>query len=289
MDLIKDFFHNFYYYTIDILPYFLVAVLITSIFQGFTKLSWLKALLKEEKTAPIYTGFLGGLLPLCSCSMLPVANLINSLSKNYAPVLSFLIIAPVISPVTLLLTYGYFGLTMTLARLIGTFLFAFLFAYLMGILFKKPKGIPLLMGASQQEKGIRLFFYHIKDNLFGIGKYLFLGIFIASLIKTFFPAELVKSIAGSFVSYPLMSLVAIPVYVCSGEEVPIAKALKDIGFTSGNALVFMLSGTGVCMPTIIATLKFLPKGLVLSYLIFWFLFSVIMGVIYDFILWNLLV
>ncbi|MFN3599047.1 MAG: permease [Aquificaceae bacterium] len=289
MDLIKGFFHNFYYYTVDILPYFLMAVLITSIFQGFTKLSWLKALLKKEKTAPIYTGFLGGLLPLCSCSMLPVANLINSLSKNYAPVISFLIIAPVISPVTLLLTYGYFGLTMTLARLIGTFFFAFLFAYLIGILFKKPKGIPLLMGASQQEEGIRLFFYYVKDNLFGIGKYLLLGIFIASLIKTFFPVELVKSIAGSLVSYPLMSLVAIPVYVCSGEEVPIAKALRDIGFTSGNALVFMLSGTGVCIPTIIATLKFLPKGLVLFYLIFWFLFSMIMGVIYDFILWNFLV
>lgn len=289
MELIKGFLYNFYTYSVDILPYFLASVIITSILQGFTKLTWLRSLLKKEKTAPIYTGFLGGLLPLCSCSMLPVVNLINSMSKNYAPVLSFLIIAPVISPVTLLLTYGYFGLTMTLIRLTGTLFFAFLFAYLMAILFEKPKGIPLLMGGYQQERSIRLFFYHIKENLIGIGKYLLLGIFIASLIKTFFPMQLVRSIAGSFASYPLMSLVALPIYVCSGEEVPIAKALKDIGFTSGNALVFMLGGTGICMPTIIATLKFLPKGLVFSYLIFWFLFSIIMGIFYDYVFWKFLV
>ena len=71
--------------------------------------------------------------------MLPVANLINSMSKSYAPVLSFLIIAPVISPVTLLLTYGYFGLSMTLVRLIGTFIFAISFAYLVSFFFTKPK------------------------------------------------------------------------------------------------------------------------------------------------------
>ncbi|MFN7065770.1 MAG: permease [Aquificaceae bacterium] len=286
MDIIKGFLQSFYTYTVDILPYFLIAVFITSIFQGFTKLSWLKALLKREKTSALYTGFLGGLLPLCSCSMLPVANLINSMSKTYAPVLSFLIIAPVISPVTLLLTYGYFGLTMTFVRLFGTFLFAILFAYLISALFEKPKGLPLMMGGAKREWGMDLFFYHLKDNLLGIGKYLLLGIFIAALIKTFIPIQLVKSIAGSLISYPLIAIVSVPIYVCSGEEVPIAKALKDVGFSWGHALVFMLGGTGVCMPTILAILKFLPKGLVISYVIFWLLFSVFMGAFYDFLLYN---
>ena len=174
---------------------------------GFTKLSWLKVILKKEKVAPVYTGILGGLLPLCSCSMLPVANLINSMSKSYAPVLSFLIIAPVISPVTLLLTYGYFGLSMTLVRLIGTFIFAISFAYLVSFFFTKPKTLPIMMGGDGKSKNSKLFFYILKDNLFGIGKYLFLGIFIASLIKVFVPASLIKPIAGSIFSYPLISFI----------------------------------------------------------------------------------
>ena len=289
MDLLKIFLRSFYDYTVDILPYFLISVFITSLLQGFTSLNWLKVILKRGKTSAIYTGILGGLLPLCSCSMLPVANLINSMSKSYTPVLSFLVIAPIISPVTLLLTYGYFGLGMTLVRLIGTFFFALIFAYLMAIIFVKPMGLPFAIGGAKQNRSLSLFFYYLRDNLLGIGKYLFLGILIASLIKTLVPVHIVKSIAGSFISYPLISFMAVPVYVCSGEEVPIAKALKDIGFTLGNSLTFMLGSTGICIPTVLATLKFLPKALVLSYIIFWLLFSIAMGIFYDYIFWKFFV
>lgn len=285
MHLLTDFLKTFYDYTVDIIPYFLIALVITSLLQSFTKLRWLKAILKKEKVAPIYTGVLGGLLPLCSCSMLPVANLINSMSKSYAPVLSFLIIAPVISPVTLLLTYGYFGLSMTLVRLIGTFIFALSFAYLVSFFFTKPKTLPIMMGG--QDKNSKLFLYILKENLFGIGKYLFLGIFIASLIKVLVPASLIRPIAGSIFSYPLISFMSVPIYVCSGEEVPIAKALKEVGFTWGNALTFMLGGTGICMPTILAVMKFLPKALVLAYVVFWLIFSMTMGFLYDLFFWRL--
>lgn len=218
--------------------------------------------------------------------MLPVANLINSMSKSYAPVLSFLIIAPVISPVTLLLTYGYFGLSMTLVRLIGTFIFAISFAYLVSFFFTKPKTLPIMMGGDGKSKNSKLFFYILKDNLFGIGKYLFLGIFIASLIKVLVPASLIKPIAGSLFSYPLISFMSVPIYVCSGEEVPIAKALKEVGFTWGNALTFMLGGTGIYMPTILAVMKFLPKALVFAYVVFWLIFSMVMGILYDIIFWS---
>lgn len=287
MNFFVDLLRTFYGYTVDIVPYFLLAVLITSLLQSFTKLSWLKALLRKEMTAPIYTSFLGGLLPVCSCSMLPIANLINSMSKGYAPVLSFLIVAPVISPVTILLTYGYFGLTMTLVRLIGTFSFALAFAYLMNLIFIKPKAIPIMMGEDKQTKSSKLFLYLLKDNLLGIGKYLFLGILIASFIKVLIPVDLVKPIAGGFLSYILLSFISVPIYVCSGEEVPIAKALGEVGFTWGNALTFMLGGTGICVPTLLAVMKFLPKVLVFAYVAFWLFFSMIMGFLYDILFWKL--
>ncbi len=286
MDLFEKFFSSLRDYTLDILPYFIVAVLITSLLQGFTSLSWLRAFLKKGKTAPVYTGILGGLLPLCSCSMLPVANLINSMSKSYAPVLSFLIVAPVVSPITLTLTYGYFGASMTTFRLFGTLFFAIAFAYLMDLFFKKPGSLPLSLGGASKN-GWKSFSIYLKDNLFGIGKYLLLGIVIASLIKTLIPKDLIKPIAGSFLSYPLLSFISVPIYVCSGEEVPIARAIRDIGFSSGASLTFMLGGTGICLPTILASFKFLPKGLVVAYAVFWLFFSTIMGVVYDTLLWKI--
>ncbi|MCS7170883.1 MAG: permease [Aquificaceae bacterium] len=285
MDFLEVFLRAFIDYLMDITPYFLIAVLITSFLQGFTKLSWLRSILKNQNTAPVYTGLIGGLLPLCSCSMLPVANLINSLSKSYAPVLSFLVVAPIISPVTILLTYGYFGWSMTFMRIFGTMLFALLFAYTASFLVKKPKGIPMAFG-NAGGSGLSSFTTHFRNNLLGIGKYLLLGIFIASLIKTLLPPSLVRPIAGSLLSYFFIAFVSVPIYVCSGEEVPIAKALRDVGFTYGNSFTFMLGGTGICMPTILATLKFLPKVLVAFYVFFWILFSIAMGIFYDMIFWK---
>ncbi|MCS7262786.1 MAG: permease [Aquificaceae bacterium] len=279
MRFLTDFAETFYQYSLDIFPYFLLAVIVTSFLQSYAKLSWLKGLLRQERGAPLYTALLGGLLPLCSCSMLPLANLINSLSRSYAPVLSFLVVAPVVSPVTLLLTYGYFGLSVTFWRLFGTLLFALLFAYAMGALFRKPTGIPLSVGGGAPGEG-RVLAY-LKSNLVGIGKYLLLGIFIASLIKSLFPPSFFSPLAGSLFSYLFLSLTSVPLYMCSGEEVPIARALREMGFSEGRALSFMLGGTGVCLPTVLATLKFLPKGLVLAYVLFWVLFSIAMGLFYD--------
>ncbi|MCX8075989.1 MAG: permease [Aquificaceae bacterium] len=287
MSVFLKFFQSFYDYTVDILPYFLLAVVITSILQGFTNLTWLRRALRDEKTAPVYTGIIAGILPLCSCSMLPVANLINGLSRTYAPVISFLVVAPVVSPLTLLLTYGYFGLPMTLLRLFGTLFFALLFAYLVVLFFKKPRFIPLTIGGGLENKGWKRFLDYFKENFLGIGKYLLLGIFIASLIKTIVPTSLIAPVTNSVLSYPLLSLFSIPIYVCSGEEVPIAKALEEIGFSKGSTFTFMLGGTGVCIPTVLATLKFLPRGLVATYLLFWVIFSMAMGAFYDFVFWKL--
>lgn len=287
--LLRDYVYSLYHYSAEIIPYFLVAVVITSLLQGYTDMGWLRGIVKREKTAPLYTGLMAGVLPLCSCSMLPMANLINSLSRSYAPVLSFLIIAPVISPVTLILTYGYFGLSMTLLRLVGTFVFALAFAYLAGHLFRKHMSLPLYSGQAKGSSVSGSFMVYLRENTLGIGKYLVIGIFIAAAIKTFVPQNLIAPLAGSIFSYPIISFLSVPVYVCSGEEVPIAKALKEIGFTGGNSLTFMLGGSGLCIPTILATLKFLPPKLVFSYFTFWVFFSILMGMLYDFVFWNFLV
>lgn len=282
MHLVREFLNNFYIYLSDIIPYFIFAVFITSIFHALTRLSWLKIILKREKMAPLYTGLTGSILPFCSCSMLPILNLINNMSKNYAPTLSFLILSPVISPVSTILTYGYFGLSITIFRIIGAMLFTMLFAYMSVFFFKKPRGLPTVIGEERKNNGWKNFFNYFKENFIDIGRYILLGIFIASFIKTLLPLNhLISYISGGIISYLLLALISIPTYVCSGEEIPIAKSLVDTGFTSGDALTFMLASTGICLPTLIASIKFLPKGLIISYAILWLFFCVGLGFLYD--------
>ncbi len=282
MHFITEFFHVFSEYLLDILPYFLLALFITSFIQAYVNLSWFNRLMGRALLAPVLAGILGGILPLCSCSMIPVALMINSWSRSYGPVVSFMIVEPVVSPVTVILTYGFFGWKMALVRILGTFTFALIAAYSIHFLFKKDKPLPLSMSHRRAEKSKRtLFSKSFLSNLKFLGKYILLGIIIATVIRVSIPSQWASYVSGTFLSYPLIALISIPIYVCSGEDIPIAKALLEVGFTQGNTLTFMLASSGICLPTILAAMCFLPKILILLYIIYWFLLATSVGFMYD--------
>ncbi|MEN3034463.1 MAG: permease [Aquificaceae bacterium] len=272
-----EFFVNFYIYVKEMTIPFLIGITVSSFLQVFNAGVFIRKPLKSPYFGPIYAGFIAGALPLCSCSMIPFAYLINSLSRSYAPTMAFLIVAPIVSPLTIFLTYGYFDLKMTAFRLFGTFIFALSFSYFVGLVFKKPPVLPAFYRGQNGKKFYKIFL----DNLIGIGKYLVIGVLIAAILKTLIKPEQVLFLSKSSFSYLAMSLISTPVYVCSGEEVPIAKAISEIGFSQGSALSFMLGAAGVCIPTFVGVLKFLPKRLVFTYAVFWVFFSAFMGFLYD--------
>lgn len=284
---LESFARNFYEYVRDIFPYFLLATFISALIQVYVNLSWIKRFMKNSYLASVFTGAIGGLLPVCSCSMIPVSLMINSLSKSYAPVVSFLMVAPVVSPITVFLTYALFGVNVAIFRVVVTFIFALFTAYVVDKLFKKPSQIPLgAFSRGNVENKFKLFLNHFLGTFKLTGKYVLIGIAIAAFIKVVVPSTWVAYVSKTLLSYPLISILSIPIYVCSGEEVPIAKALVELGFTQGNALTFMLASSGICLPTITATLSFLPKGVVFLYVTSWFLLSTVIGLFYDYVIFN---
>ena len=280
MELLK----NFYSYLAEIIPFFILAVFISALLKTTVKPSLFLKILSNRVYAPVLTALLGGVMPLCSCSMIPLANFINSYSKGYGPVIAFLVTAPTLSPVILLLTYGLFGWEVSLYRLFASLLFALSLALIADYVHKKPITLRL-SSYTEKPKKISTFFEGLKDQL-PVVKYLLIGIFIASIVKTYIPPQLVASISQSPLVYPLISLVAIPIYVCSGEDVVLGKAILDVGFTTGQAMTFMLSSSGVCLPTIFAVMSFLPKRIVVLYTTGWFLFSIVTGFAYDILFYK---
>jgi len=273
-----EFFKNFYSYLVEIVPFFVLAVFVSAFLKATVKPSLFLGFLSKRHSAPIFTALLGAVAPMCSCSMLPFANFINSYSKGYGPVLAFLITAPTLSPVILLLTYGLFGLDVSIYRLVGSLAYALLVAFAVGYFFKKPPTLQMKMKEDSSKRSA--FLEGLREQL-PVVKYLLIGIAIASLIKTYTPAWLAVSLSKTPLAYPLISLVAVPIYVCSGEDVVLGRAMMDVGFTTGQAITFMLGSSGVCLPTIFALFSFLPKRVVFAYSAGWFIFSIITGLIYD--------
>jgi uncharacterized membrane protein YraQ (UPF0718 family) len=273
-----EFFKNFYSYLVEIVPLFVLAMFVSAFLKAMVKPSLFLRFLSKRRSAPIFTALLGAVAPMCSCSMLPFANFINSYSKGYGPVLAFLITAPTLSPVILLLTYGLFGLDVSMYRLVGSLAYALLVAFAVGYFFKKPPTLQMKMRENSSKRSA--FLEGLREQL-PVVKYLLIGIAIASLIKTFVPTSLAASLSKTPLAYPLISLVAVPIYVCSGEDVVLGRAMVDVGFTTGQAITFMLGSSGVCLPTIFALFSFLPKRVVFAYSGGWFMFSILTGLIYD--------
>jgi len=273
-----EFFKNFYSYLVEIVPFFVLAMFVSAFLKAMVKPSLFLKFLSKRHSAPIFTALLGAVSPMCSCSMLPFANFINSYSKGYGPVLAFLITAPTLSPVILVLTYGLFGLDVSIYRLVGSLAYALLVAYAVEYFFKKPPTLQMKIRDSSSKRSA--FLEGLREQL-PVVKYLLIGIAIASLIKTFTPTWLTASLSKTPLAYPLISLVAVPIYVCSGEDVVLGRAMVDVGFTTGQAMTFMLGSTGVCLPTIFALFSFLPKKVVFAYSAGWFIFSILTGLIYD--------
>ncbi|RLJ71380.1 hypothetical protein BCF55_1682 [Hydrogenivirga caldilitoris] len=278
-----EFLKVFWDYTLDVLPYFLLAALAGATLQTFVGDRFLSRKLLSSPLAPFFAAMLGATVPVCSCSMIPIARAIDSLSgKSYAPVVAFLVTAPVLSPVVLVLTAGMLGMEMTLFRVAFPLLYAMSIAYLSSLVFKKHLSLPLFQGSGSRVNSKHLFVRNLRSLLFSTGKYLLLGLAIAALIKVLTPPNLIASFSGSILSYPLISLLSVPVYVCSGEEVPIGRSLRDMGMSDGQVLTFMLASSGICIPTIAALFSFLPRKLVLLYTLSWFVFATLVGMIVDF-------
>ncbi len=281
MELIYSFINKFIHYSIDILPYFFLASIFGAVVQVYLNFGLIRKYLSRKFLSPIFTAVFGASAPVCSCSMIPVAQTINSLSKGYSPAFSFLISAPILSPVIFFLMLGMFGWELTVFRFVFGFIFAVLTGYIVDFLFKKPPSLPMFSSGASNLSKWQLFKKAFKDIFFSTGKFVLIGITIASFVSAVIPQSVVSKFAQLPFSYLLITVASIPVYVCSGEEIPIARSFVDLGLSYGQALTFMIASAGICIPTISAVMKLFPKWLSIFYITVWFIGSILGGVIFD--------
>ena len=283
-EILKDFFYKFFIYSKEVIPFFFIASIIGALIQTYLKLSYVKKFINNKILSPIISALFGASAPVCSCSMIPIAQTINSFSKYYSPVIAFLIAAPALSPVIFFLMLGMFDLKLTVYRFIFGIALAIIGGIIADYIFKKPRMLGLLTSSQIENKTN---FEKFKDNFKSIfidtGKYVLIGLIIASLLSVLIPSSIISRFADLPLSYILIAIISIPLYMSAGEEIPIGKSLLELGLTEGQVLTFMFAGSGICIPTIMATIKFFPKKLVYYYVAVWFIGSIIAGVSYDLI------
>jgi len=84
---------------------------------------------------------------------------------------------------------------------------------------------------------------------------LLVGIALGGVLFLALPDDLVSNEYARWISYPVMVLVGIPVYICASASTPIAAALVAKGLSPGAALVFLMTGPATNSGTIAITIS----------------------------------
>ena len=79
---------------------------------------------------------------------------------------------------------------------------------------------------------------------------LLVGVALGGVLFLVIPSDLMSNEYARWMSYPIMVLVGVPLYICASASTPIAAALVAKGFSPGAALIFLMTGPATNTGTI---------------------------------------
>ncbi len=84
---------------------------------------------------------------------------------------------------------------------------------------------------------------------------LLVGVALGGVLFLAIPDDLMSNQYARWISYPVMVLVGIPLYICASASTPVAAALVAKGLSPGAALIFLMTGPATNSGTIAITIS----------------------------------
>ncbi|HEY6915700.1 MAG TPA: permease [Paludibacter sp.] len=234
---------------------------------------------KKTFTGNVMAAGLGIVTPFCSCSAIPLFLGFVESGVPLGVTFSFLIAAPMINEVAVILLYGMFGWKVA-AIYIGTGLtIAIAAGWIIGKL-KLEKWVEdwvyaTKLGETDAEVEkiafsgrISMGYDAVKEIVGKVWLYVALGILVGAGVHGYVPQEFMASLMGksAWYSVPLSVLIGIPLYSNAAGIVPIVSVLIEKGASLGTALAFMMSVIALSLPEMIILRKVLKLPLILTFI-----------------------
>ncbi len=235
---------------------------------------------KALEGKPLFVGnvlasVLGIVTPFCSCSAIPLFLGFVEAGIPLGVTFSFLIAAPMINEVALVLLIGLFGWKVAIIYVLTGLTIAILAGFILEKLnlkryvaewvYETHAKQTLELGHSQSfNQRISAGSEVVREIVGKIWIYILIGIAVGAGAHGFVPDEYLVGALGSqnWYSVPLAILVGIPLYSNAAGIIPIVSVLIEKGVTIGTALAFMMSVIGLSLPEIIILKKVLKWQLI---------------------------
>lgn len=277
--------------SLEALPFLAFGYFIAGLLSVFIANKWVMKILGRESSAlmsPIKGALFGTPIPLCSCSVIPVAIGLKKQGANKGSVTAFLVSAPETGADSLILSYVLLGPIMVIARLISALATAMITAWSV-IAFTgndmpaDSKEVKSCCATNKQNLssvansdgnkpsiwqrflfGQRHAFTTLLDDSFN---YMIIALVLTALIKTYIPSDFLSQYSHGVWAMTLTVILSFPMYICASASTPIAAGLLLSGVSPGVALVFMLSGPASNIATVMVVKRLMSNTAALVYVL----------------------
>ncbi len=233
---------------------------------------------KSLFTGNVMASLLGVVTPFCSCSAIPLFLGFVEAGIPIGVTFSFLIAAPMINEVALVLLVGLFGWKVAIIYVTTGLSIAIFSGWLIGK-FKMEKyvadwvySIKSNQEDTEEEKlsiydRIQKGFETVSEIVGKIWIYIILGIAVGAGAHGYVPEDFMGRLLGdgSWYAVPLAILIGIPMYSNAAGIIPIVSVLIEKGVSLGTALAFMMSVIALSLPEIIILKKVLKWQLIATF------------------------
>jgi hypothetical protein len=233
---------------------------------------------KSLFTGNVMAASLGIVTPFCSCSAIPLFLGFIESGIPLGVTFSFLIAAPMINEVAIVLLFGLFGWKTALIYVVTGLIIAITAGWVIGRLhlekWVEPWVYDLKAGAHLEEEKITFAsrikrgFDAVKEIVGKVWIYVMIGIAVGAGVHGYVPEDFMTSFMGksAWYSVPLSVLIGIPLYSNAAGIIPIVSALIEKGAALGTSLAFMMSVIGLSLPEMIILRKVLKMPLIFTFI-----------------------
>ena len=270
---------TFFFYDVPkVLMLLVLIVFAMGVVRSFFSAERTRALLSGHRAggANVLAAGLGVVTPFCSCSAVPLFIGFVSAGVPLGVTFSFLIAAPMVNEVALVLLFGLVGWPVAVAYLLFGLVIATVAGWVIGRLHLEgwlqdwvreinagtagPVDSPALTLAERYRIGLRA----VGEIVGRVWIWVILGIGMGALIHGYVPEELMVRIMGAdaWWSVPAAVVVGVPMYSNAAGVIPIVEALLGKGAAIGTVLAFMMSVIALSLPEMIILRQVLTLRLI---------------------------
>jgi uncharacterized protein len=233
---------------------------------------------RRESAGNVLAGLLGVVTPFCSCSAVPLFIGFVTTGVPLGVTFSFLISAPMVNEVALVLLFGLFGWKVAGLYMGTGLVIAIVAGWVIGRLHLEKWVEPWVYkmqtgpGAQPEQRltwneRIDYGLAAVRDIVAKVWPYVVAGIAVGAGIHGYVPQDFMASIMGkgAWWSVPLAVLIGIPMYSNAAGIIPVVQALLGKGAALGTVLAFMMSVIGLSLPEFIILRKVLQPKLIATF------------------------